>query len=237
MARGRTLSMKSLTTGRATSASIRALRTSPRAASTSASVRAPRPRSLSKTPLRRDCKDSNKLTTPSGYAPRGAPALLGGDPPRRAGDRKGLWSFRKRGRVLGHKMGKSQTGRQERKGGATAQRGAHRVQPAPIFKEATAMRPALSGLQFQQRIVGRHDHQKRPGPGQDLEQGPGQEKGISRLPPSQRAGKERNDRQACLHHRAALVGGLPLGQGGGIVQHHPGGMFDETDIQRGARKQ
>ena len=61
MARGRTFSMKSFTTGKATSASISAVRTSPRAASTSASLSAPRPRSLSKTPLRRDCKDSNKL--------------------------------------------------------------------------------------------------------------------------------------------------------------------------------
>ena len=41
-ARGRTLSMNSFTTGSATSASIRAVRTSARAASTSASVRAPR---------------------------------------------------------------------------------------------------------------------------------------------------------------------------------------------------
>src|SRR3569833_3286024 len=88
MARGRTMSMQSLTTGRATSASIRALRTSPRAASTSASVRAPRPRSLSKAPLRRDCKDSDKLTTPNSYAPRGAPALLGGDPPRQTKNQK-----------------------------------------------------------------------------------------------------------------------------------------------------
>src|SRR5207245_963997 len=58
-----------------------------------ASVRAPRPRSLSNTPLRRDCRLSNNLpitpnTYSNGLCPRGRNALPGGDPSRRAGDRK-----------------------------------------------------------------------------------------------------------------------------------------------------
>ena len=105
MARGRTLSMKSFTTGSATSASIRAVRTSASAASTSASLSAPRPRSLSNTPPRRDCRLSN-IQVPNApkrfqHAPGGAPALPGGDPaPGR--DRKG--QVFPEGRVLGSEL-------------------------------------------------------------------------------------------------------------------------------------
>src|SRR6185437_1297782 len=83
-------SMKSLTTGSATSASIRAKRTSPNASSTSASDSAPRPRKRSNTPPRRDCKDSNintlhgradpAISRQNANAPGGAPALPGVDP-------------------------------------------------------------------------------------------------------------------------------------------------------------
>src|SRR6266478_1749702 len=55
----RTLAMKSLTTGRDTSASTSAERTSARAASTSDSESAPRPRSPSNTSLNLFCKPSN----------------------------------------------------------------------------------------------------------------------------------------------------------------------------------
>src|SRR5258705_12452957 len=69
-ARSRTLPMKVFTTGSATSASIKTLRTSPSAVSTSASDSAPRPRKRSNTVPKRVCKLSNmrysKRQTPQG---------------------------------------------------------------------------------------------------------------------------------------------------------------------------
>src|SRR6185437_3642985 len=101
--------------GRATSASIRAAWTSPMAASTSASVRAPRPRSLSKTPLRRDCRLSNK----SNYSkqlrqlfqrasPQGAQRAAWGRSPAPGGGPERPLVFPESGRVLGPKSRQSQ---------------------------------------------------------------------------------------------------------------------------------
>ena len=101
MARGRTLSMKSLTTGSATSASISAVRTSASASSTSALAEraAPaKPVERGAEALLQDCRTSNlkpKARTPQGAHLRCLGAILS-----RAQDRKDL-GLSGSGRVLG----------------------------------------------------------------------------------------------------------------------------------------
>ena len=77
-------STNSRTTGKETSASSSAIRTSRIAARTSSSVSAPRPRSLSNTPVRRSLRDSN-INTSSSAEIRQKPSLSRND--KRAGGR------------------------------------------------------------------------------------------------------------------------------------------------------
>ncbi len=85
-ASSRALAMKSLTTGRATSASSRARRTSRRASSTSLSDRTPRPVSRSKTLESRSPRESNMTgvsnsISPTPIDPRGRSRQRGASPP------------------------------------------------------------------------------------------------------------------------------------------------------------
>ncbi len=84
-ARCRTLPMKSRTTGRATSESSRASRTSRSASPTSASLSAPRPRRRSKVPVSFSDSASNKVVTPNQNAPLREPSRSGGAPARSEG--------------------------------------------------------------------------------------------------------------------------------------------------------
>ena len=87
-----------------------------------------------------------------------------------------------------------------------------------------------------QAVIGRHDHDDRVGPIYEQDHGAEQptpfEGAEKRNDPEEPA----NDGQTRLHHVAAAIGQLPLGEERAIVELKSRGLLGDVDVNRGSRE-
>jgi hypothetical protein len=119
----------------------------------------------------------------------------------------------------------------EDQGGSQAKRRADRMQVRPFLYEFTAMGTSTGWINRHERVVGRHDDEKRVGPIGNQDQRTEKPEPDTALPPCQYSQDEANDGKRGLHDEAALVRGFPFDKQRSIVEMQPRRLLGEIDVE------
>jgi hypothetical protein len=121
-------------------------------------------------------------------------------------------------------------GPQESEGCHKAECGSHRVKRAPTPDHGPALGTSRDRLSRHEPVVRGHDGKERYRPVGDHQQRPQGPADVSGLLPCRDPEQEAHDCQRSLHGETMLIGRLPLGQQGAVVELKTGGLLGNVDV-------